>query len=128
MEYDVIYIEDGESLRELAGLYAERLELSYTDAEHLEGLRDILSESRSRIYVLDGSFPLDKGHNAEFNADKGVELIRNTVGDNARILLYSANLDSPKIAGELEIDVLEKNGTNNIQVMMQLVKSMLEEK
>ena len=86
---------------------AQGAKLTYINFQDLDELQQALPETSARFWVVDGRFPETKGRRIENNSARAVEAIRSHYPD-ARIGLYSAEMDGRKYAGELGIEHFDK--------------------
>ena len=126
-QFDIIHTDDSDTTRNSAERKAQRLGLTYLGVETLDALGEALKTSRARIYVLDGKFPIKLRRPINFNADKAVALIREEVGDDARILLVSGESEIENIAQQLGIDHINKqNLKRGAGEMVERIQTILE--
>jgi len=108
MKYDIIHVEDNEEERRFVGEAAARQNLTYLGLSCLQALENSLPNSSARIFVIDGKFPVDDGGIIERNASRAIAAIRLPY-PQARMVLYSSEMDIDTLAGGLGVDHRSKS-------------------
>lgn len=122
---DIIHIDDDQKITSLFERFSERLDLQYLSCAHLQALTEVLNNTRARIYLVDGRFPMVQGANEEYLAPSAVGNIRTTAGGDARIILVSGEGQIESYAEQLQIEYMHK-GSQSVQDMLKAVKVMIE--
>lgn len=100
-QIDILHTEDNRMTLNAVERKAKASGLSYAGVPTLADLQNILINTRARIYIVDGKFPTFEGDEATFNAGRAVECIRTSAGKEAKILLFSGEMNIADIAKAL---------------------------
>lgn len=100
LQAKVMHLDDERSWRGQLQKPLNQAGFMYTGFECLSGLRMVLKQAKDALFVIDGTFPLERNGSLGFHVPEAIHCIRNVCGNDAKILVWSG--ESSHILQKLE--------------------------
>ena len=118
--YDLVHIEDDPRVVEIIEYWTKKNEISYRYFPALDELSLNRDTFFAKAWAVDGRFPISKGELVKYNADQAVRMIRERDSD-AKIILYSGEMDLAEYAINLDVESIGKNEANSARRLVERV-------
>lgn len=114
--YDIVQLDDDTNVRENIQAISEADQLRYFGIGSLIELERCLPKTEAKVWVVDGRFPREPGGQVLLLAEEAIKAIRAQY-DEAKIILYSLDINAPRIAKSQHTEFLDKFGCTWLQIV-----------